>query len=41
MSVIVFDDDQQEVVDDILQLVEEQNGPTIQLIRKSGDTQDL
>lgn len=41
VSVIVFDDDQQEVVNDILQLVEEQNGPTIQMIRKSGDTQDL
>lgn len=41
VSIIVFEDDQQEIVDDLLRLVEEQNGPTIQMIRKSGDNQYL
>lgn len=41
MSIVIFEDDQEDVVNDIIKLVDEQHAPTIKMIRRSGDTQDL
>ena len=41
MSVVVFEDQDQSVVDDLLKQIDKQDCRTIKMIRKSGDTFDL
>jgi hypothetical protein len=41
MSIIVFEDDEQAMVNDLLKQIDDQFGPTIKMIRKSGDSFDL
>jgi hypothetical protein len=41
MSIVIFDEDQQSIVPDILKQLDDQCEPTIKMIRQSGDTKDI
>ena len=41
MSIVIFEEDQESIVTDLLQQIDEQHGPTIKMIRESGDTKKL